>query len=180
MNIFYLDSDPQKCAEYHCDKHVVKMIVEYAQLLSTAHRVLDGDEYVDYTTSNRKIKRYRLKGDVEDVIYKASHVNHPSNIWTRTSSSNYKWLFKLWYELCLEYKRRYHKEHATYIKLNQLLQYYPKNIEIGELTPIALAMPDDVKDKCPIKSYRKFYNVYKKDFAIWKNAPIPSWFVPAS
>ena len=55
MNIFYLDNDPIKSAELHCDKHVVKMIIEYAQLMSTAHRVLDGELYEDRTANNRRI-----------------------------------------------------------------------------------------------------------------------------
>ena len=54
MNIFYLDRHPKICAEYHCDKHTVKMIIEYAQLMSTAHRVLDGEEYYDKTSNGRK------------------------------------------------------------------------------------------------------------------------------
>ena len=61
MNIFYLNKDPKICAEQHCDKHVVKMIVEYAQLLSTAHRVIDGEEYEDRSKNNRKIKRWNSR-----------------------------------------------------------------------------------------------------------------------
>ena len=79
MNIFYLDEDPTKCAELHCDKHVCKMIIEYAQLLSTAHRVLDGKPYVSQTLGGRRIQRWEHPNYVmENVLYKASHVNHPS------------------------------------------------------------------------------------------------------
>ena len=81
MNIFYLDPDPRTCAEMHCDKHVVKMIIEYAQLMSTAHRVIDGTEYTDMTANGRRIKRWRLDDDRESILYKASHINHPSAIW---------------------------------------------------------------------------------------------------
>ena len=76
MNRFVLDLDPKVAAEYHCNKHVVKMIIEYAQLMSTAHRMLDGKEYVD-NSSGRKIKRWRLNDHIDSMIYKASHVNHP-------------------------------------------------------------------------------------------------------
>ena len=87
MNIFYLDTNPIKAAELHCDKHVVKMIIEYAQLMSTAHRVLDGELYEDRTANNRRIKRWRLNNnDMENVVYKASHINHPSAIWTRANA----------------------------------------------------------------------------------------------
>ena len=68
MNIFYLDNDPVKCAEMHCDKHIVKMIIEYAQLMSTAHRMLDGKHYID-DSSGRRIQRWRLQdGDMDAVI----------------------------------------------------------------------------------------------------------------
>ena len=81
MNIFYLNEQPQPCAEMHCDKHVVKMIIEYAQLLSTCHRVLDGEEYYDKTANGRRIKRWKMDDPfMEACLYKASHVNHPSNI----------------------------------------------------------------------------------------------------
>ena len=82
MNIFYLDRDPKTCAEMHCDKHVVKMIIEYAQLMSTAHRILDGDPYVSQTLGGRRIQRWKhpIK-KMENTLYKASHVKHPSNLW---------------------------------------------------------------------------------------------------
>ena len=79
MNIFYLDKDPKTCAEMHCDKHVVKMIIEYAQLMSTAHRVLDGDPYVSQTLGGRRIQRWKHPiAKMEKTLYKASHVKHPS------------------------------------------------------------------------------------------------------
>ncbi len=96
MNLFYLDEDLDKCAQYHVDKHVVKMIVEYAQLLSTAHRMLDGIEYTDYSKNNRKIKRYRLENpNADKVIYKACHYNHPSAVWVRENKLHYQWLYRL-------------------------------------------------------------------------------------
>ena len=100
MNIFYLDRDPKICAEMHLDKHVVKMIIEYAQLMPTAHRVIDGDEYYDLTANGRKIKRWRLNDNREQVLMKASHISHPSNIWARQNDSNYTWLYQMWYALC--------------------------------------------------------------------------------
>ena len=93
MNIFYLDRDPRICAEMHLDKHCVKMIIEYAQLMSTAHRVLDGTEYYDKTANNRKIKRWRLPDERESRLMKASHVNHPSGVWVRANVANYRWLW---------------------------------------------------------------------------------------
>ena len=78
MNIFYLHEDPDVSAKMHCDKHVVKMIIEYAQLMSTAHRILDGEEYEGRTKIGRRIRRWKHPNkNVENTIYKASHINHP-------------------------------------------------------------------------------------------------------
>ena len=96
MNIFYLDRHPIKAAQMMCDKHVVKMILESAQILSTAHRVLDGDDYAD---------QYGL--------YKIAHKNHPSTIWARSGGLNYLWLYDHMRGLMQEYTYRYGKIHAT-------------------------------------------------------------------
>ena len=90
MNIFYLDKNPTKCAQYHCDKHVCKMVIEVAQLLCTSHW-MSGSE----------------------APYRKTHVNHHSNKWVRESLSNYKWLCELGMELCKEYTYRYGKIHKT-------------------------------------------------------------------
>ena len=81
VNIFYLSAYPDQCAEMHNNSHCSKMIIEYAQLMSTAHRVLDGTEYYGRTKNNRKIKRWKLNSELEHILYKASHINHPSGIW---------------------------------------------------------------------------------------------------
>ena len=97
MNIFYLDNDPDACAEQHCDKHVVKMCIEYAQLLSTAHRVIDGNEWEGRTVNGRRVKRYFLEDPLmNENVYKACHVNHPSAKWVRDSRENYNWLYDMW------------------------------------------------------------------------------------
>jgi len=176
MNIFYLDEDPKVCAQLHCDKHVVKMIIEYAQLMSTAHRVLDGEMYVDRTANGRRIKRWRLSNtEDEKLIYKASHINHPSGIWTRTSKENYKWLFELWCQLCLEYTHRYRKRHLTDEKLFHILAKFPKNLPDGPLTKMAQAMPDDVKTEDSIVAYQDYYKKYKRQIARWTDRPIPEF-----
>ena len=153
MNIFHLDNDPVKAAQMMCDKHVVKMIVEYAQLMSTAHRVLDGELYLDKTKNGRNIKRWRVDGAArEELLYKASHVNHPSNIWTRKSSDNYRWLYKHFRALCKEYTRRYGKVHMTEEKLKGQLWFSPRNIDqFTPLTEFAQAMPDSCKKDDPVQ-----------------------------
>ena len=180
MNIFYLDRQPKACAEMHLDKHVVKMIIEYAQLMSTAHRVLDGEEYYDLTANNRKIKRWRLKDDREAKLMKASHVNHPSNVWARANHLNYKWLYEMWVHLLDEYTYRYGKVHAC-ARLKDDLAKLPEKIPVGlsetEPTP---AMPDDCKiTNNSLASYHKYYNEKKTRFARWTKRPAPNWYIPA-
>ncbi len=188
MNIFYLDPDPKTCAEYHCDKHTCKMIIEYAQLMSTAHRVLDGDEYTDLTANGRRIKRWRLPDSRENLLYKASHMNHPSAIWCRENRKNYIWLYQMWYHLLQEYTYRYGKTHLC-AKLVESLAEWPMNIPNGEFFAPTPAMPVDLKvmaeNPVPgrkydsLKSYHKYYIQEKVRFAKWKNRNIPEWFANA-
>jgi len=180
MNIFYLDRDPKTCAEYHCDKHVVKMIIEYAQLMSTAHRILDGQEYTDLTANGRKIKRWRLPDEREQRLMKASHINHPSNVWARANHLNYKWLYEMWVHLLDEYTYRYGKVHAC-ARLKDDLAKLPEKIPLGlqetEPTP---AMPDDCKiPNNVLASYHKYYNEKKTRFARWTKRSTPNWYIPA-
>ena len=177
MNIFYLHHDPEICVKMHNDKHCVKMIVEYAQLLSTAHRVLDGEEYYDKTKNGRRIKRWRMNDNfMEQGLMKASHVNHPSNKWLRQSKANYEWLFDLWLELLDEYTHRYGKIH----KCTERMPYFasaPKNIPDVPFTEPAQAMPEDVKrGDSAIIAYRNYYIFYKQRMAKWTNRPIPNWW----
>ena len=104
MNIFYLHKDPVESAKLHCDKHVCKMIIEYAQMLSTAHRMLDGKEYISQTLGGRRIKRWKHpNSNMEGVLYKASHINHPSAIWVRESIENYFQMYKLYMAVLAEF-----------------------------------------------------------------------------
>ena len=178
MNIFYLDHDPQICAEMHNNKHCVKMILEYAQLLSTAHRVLDGNR-VEIFGIRRKTIIYTLDDYRDGELYKATHINHPSAIWCRKTHQNYMWLAQLLEELCYEYTHRYGKIHKVEREsLMMLLKAsLPKNIPIGPFTGPTPAMPDDVKvvgDS--LASYRNYYNKNKTHLADWKNRPVPQWF----
>ena len=143
MNLFYLDTKPTTCAKLHCDKHVVKMIIEYAQLMSTAHRMLDGVEYMDKTKNGRNIRRWRLDGAYKEaMIYKASHINHPTAIWTRQSKGNYEYLYRLFCALCDEYTHRYGKVHKTDELLRDILVDTPDNLPDGRFTAPPPAMPD--------------------------------------
>ena len=152
MNIFFLDFDTKKCAEYHCDKHVVKMILETAQLLCSAHWVIGSE-----------------------APYKLSHKNHPCSIWVRESLSNYLYLCDLGLELCEEYTYRYGKRHKSQDVIEWCLTNKP-NISDTEFTEPPKAMPDEYKVNNVVESYRNYYIGAKKDFAKWKNRNIPEWF----
>jgi hypothetical protein len=190
MNIFYLDPDPKTCAEMHISKHVVKMIIEYAQLMSTAHRVLDGTQYTDLTANGRRIQRWRMSDPVmESTLYKASHINHPSAIWCRENKENYVWLYRMWFYLLQEYTYRYGKQHEC-AKLRAALYLTPENISNSAFFAPTPAMPIDLKilAEKPIlgrkydslKSYRNYYIKDKIRFASWRgkvNSRItPDWF----
>jgi hypothetical protein len=176
MNIFYLDNHPRSCAEMHNDKHCVKMIIEYAQLMSTAHRILDGVEYTDLTANGRKIKRWRLPDDREQSLMKASHINHPSAVWARDSDINYIWLYNMWRWLLAEYTHRYDKVHAC-ARLETVLSKTPSNIKIGFFTEPTPAMPDEYKvPDNSIASYRSYYINSKSHLAKWKKRQIPEWY----
>ena len=176
MNIFYLHYDTKKCAEMHVDKHCVKMILEYAQLLSTAHRVLDGRESITLSLSGRKKKVWTIDDHRNNVLYSATHINHPSAIWVRQSLENYQWLYSMFRDLIQEYNYRYGKVHKCSMLLSEL-QYPPNNIPkdkpFTEPTP---AMPDHYKVAGDsISSYKNYYLGDKQRMFSWKNRPTPSW-----
>lgn len=178
MNIFYLDSDPKIAAQMHCDKHCVKMITEYAQLLSTAHRILDGTEYIERTANNRSIKRWKLTDkEMDSTLYRSTHANHPSAVWARQSTQNYEFLYELYTELAKEYTKRYHKNHRAYELPKDLLKNPPMKCEDDEFTEPPPAMPEHCKvSNDSVTSYRNYYLMEKTSFARWKFTKEPLWY----
>ena len=179
MNIFYLDNNQRKCAEMHNDKHCVKMILEYAQLLSTAHRVLDGTETYGLTKTGRKVRRWQLDGALDNTLYSATHINHPSAVWVRYSPENYMWLAEMLEELCNEYTYRYGKVHKVQRDglMQALKNNFPNNFKNSGFTEPTPAMPDDVKvPGDSIASYHNYYIKNKTHLANWKKRNIPEWY----
>lgn len=175
MNIFYLHEDPQICAQYHVDKHCVKMIVETCQLLSTAHRVLDGKEMLGHTVTGRKAKRWTLPDFRERTLYHATHVNHPSAIWARASKANYKWLHALLMELLKEYTYRYEKTHKC-TEIAEALATIPNSIPDLPFTEPTPAMPEEYKvTGNSIQSYHNYYNGEKVRMFAWKKRNVPTF-----
>lgn len=159
MNIFVLASDPEECARYHCDKHVVKMVVEYAQLLSTAH--------------------HHFKSPWEEGVYRQTHQNTPCPLWVEESADNYVWLYRVFMHLCDEYTHRYGKVHLTDHKMRNILMNIPHrpNMWYG-ITPHPLVMPEKYWTDCAVESYRNFYRGDKVHFARWTKRETPKWMYP--
>ena len=139
MNIFYLDKCPDKAARLQYNKHVVKMILESAQMLCTAHHC------------------YGDKDQVENVPYKQAHLNHPSTVWTRRSKSTYMWLYNHMMALGDEYTKRYGKIHLSITKCKDFLAIPPRHIQGDDWCRPPQAMPDEYKDKCSIQAYWNYY-----------------------
>ena len=180
MNLFILDKDPVKAAQLQCDKHVVKMIVESAQMLSTAHRMLDGHETRRPSKSGKTMSKYwELFDEREHVLYKAVHMHHPCTVWTMKTNDNYKWHYEHFVALCDEYQYRYGKVHGTDKLLRDVLAATPRNIPIGYLTkqPLAMKSNPECMFEDVVKSYRAFYQTKQSRFKMaWTCRPIPEWF----
>jgi hypothetical protein len=151
MNIFKLDESPVVSAKYACDKHVVKMILESAQMLCSV----------------------QPEGTAP---YKRSFYNHPCTKWVRESARNYEWLLLHAYALCDEYTSRYGKVHKTEAVIEWCDNNRPELPNI-EMTEQPTCMPDYCKTDSVVESYRKYYISEKSSFAKWKDGNIPSWFV---
>lgn len=175
MNLFLLSWNIAECAAYHCDKHVVKMILELTQMLFCAHIVSGSD-----------------LSDIPVPKYKKTHESHPVSIWVRETLSNYYFTACLGLQLCNEYTRRYSKYdkdgNIKEVKIHscqQCLQWLlsnPPAIPQGVITEPAVAMYDGLKVYVngkldPVASYRNCYNKEKSRFAKWKMGGVPQWYI---
>jgi len=151
VNIFHLDSNLELCAQYHCDKHVVKMLVEYAQLLCTAVNLHGGS-----------------------APYRVTHKNHPCSIWVRESLENWMWLRDLSIALHKEYTHRYGKQHKSGLVAAALVP--PDLPQIGFTSP-PMAMPESYQQDDYVQAYRAYYVHEKSQIASWRNRERPKWFV---
>lgn len=153
MNIFYLSNNPADAAKQHCDKHVVKMILETAQILTSVQH------------------RY---GNLE-TTYKSTHKNHPSTLWAGDSTFHYMWLWKLGIELCIEYTLRYGKVHKTQALLENELCAPPGTMPSNGWVPPPKCMPDEYKVEDTVESYRNYYRGAKAYMAVWKYSDKPTF-----
>jgi len=184
MNIFVLDESPITSAEMMCDKHVVKMPVETAQMLSTVHRFLDGKQTHFKSKNGRNLKTWtHLTDSVEynpngPVLYRSTMINHPCTVWARQTMGNYDWLVRHGLALCSEYTRRYDKIHGSQKVIEWCRENMPKKISPSiYLTEFAQAMPDQYRVKYDaVSAYRNYYIGEKERFATWTNRDIPEWW----
>lgn len=148
MNIFVLDNDPVTAASYQCDKHIVKMPLESAQLLSTA----------------------------VSTTYKRTHINHPCAVWVRQSKSNFYWLVRHGIALCDEYERRYNRVHKSLKVIRLCYMLGHSLVDVG-LTPFVQAIPDVFRQADTVQAYRNYYKFGKSEIAAWDHSPVPYWMV---
>ena len=165
MNLFVLDLDHKKAAEYHPDQHVGKLLLENFQTLSTAHREIDGDE------------------NVNPIHYRKSHLNHPVSKFVRETVDNYLWSFELARYLSEEFTYRTGKVHLSWEKLGKILATPPKGLTKTGLTEFCQCFPDEYKvEGDPVQGYRNYFNgekqILQKRPAQWKKRDIPYWFKP--
>lgn len=162
MNIFYLDHDPREAARMHCDQHVRKMMLEYAQILSTVIHL------------NAKSRRW-----IGDKLYKPTHVHHPVVLWTRSTLGHYDWLYLLWNNLHDEYIYRFGKKHKSFVDLNDLLSdapFYYTSLSL-DFTPPPQVMPSRYRQEFTTLAYREYYIHEKSRFAVWTKREPPEWFL---
>lgn len=172
MNIFILHKSPIIAAKMMCDKHVVKMPLETAQLLSNVFSVA------------LKIKNPFVSIINQSILapYKITHVNHPCSIWARYSKANFDWLVTHGKELCKEYTFRYHKKH----KSEEVIDWCNSNkdflvFSLTDMQDFIQALPDQYKCSDAVKAYRKYYLKEKMRFAKWKKGRCPpGWVIKSS
>ena len=151
MNIFVLHRNPVTAAQMACDKHVIKMILESAQMLCTVAHA-HGFE----------------------APYRATHKKHPCTLWAARSKANWQWLIDHAMGLCTEYTKRYGKIHKSQKHIEWCKSLAIRLPSFG-LTPFAQAMPEQYKNPCVVKAYRAYYRGEKAAFATWKTQT-PKWW----
>ncbi len=166
MNIYILDQDPAKAAIMQCDKHVVKMPLEAAQMMASAmrhHGCTDID--MPLTKSGKP--------------YGNAHPHHPCTLWAGERRANFNWLGWHGMALCGEYTHRYGKIHACEAAIRHMLKFDDRIPSMNTLrhSRFTQALPDACKMKSPIEAYRRYYINFKDHIAKWdRGRPAPEWW----
>jgi len=168
VNIFVLDYEPELAAMWLCDKHVVKMPVESAQMMASAlrrHGATDDD--MPLTKSG--------------TPYRGGYKHHPCTVWAGECQANFWWLFRHAREICRQYSLRYNKVHAceyAILSMGDRLCTLPgrtKNLSLLSRTDFVQAMPDELKRDCPVEAYRNYYRIAKRSIAKYRLGNAPEW-----
>ena len=174
MNLFILSLLQKQIAEWMFDSHIVKIILEAVQVLSTAKRLVDPDDPICSPT--RPLQ--------EPQLYKIAHKNHPVTIWVRQSQQNYIWTLILVYEMHKEWRYRFghtkEEYHKSFLVAGQLLKHMPSADKFPQqgLTPFAQAMPEEYKvPGDPVKAYQQYYMSPQKSHLLkWTKRERPEFF----
>lgn len=157
MNIFYLSESPKRAARYHCDKHIVAMPKESAQMICTNLRAMG----------------------VQNVPYRSTHANHPCTVWARDTRENFEFLCELMYYQSEEYTKRYERVHKSFQVVKPFLtSRYLKVFPVGRFEEPPQCMPELFRKESTVLAYRNFYNKDKYRFAQWRYSEVPYWFNP--
>jgi len=198
MNIFYLDQNPYMAAEYHSDKHCVKMILETAQILMTNYHKFQGYDKKKEFTEDYIMNHFAEFPRQEDGIpkpYGMTHINHPSTIWARSSIGNFMYTLRLGQHLCVVYESRYKKQHACgpiFKWIEDRIANIMRHLGEWDITTPALAMPKELHNENyvnqllksvntavtkskSVNAYRAYYIFYKKDINVWAHSDKPLW-----
>ncbi len=180
MNVFVLDLDPQKCAEYHCNKHLVKMITEHNQILGSiayTARGINRKKEITPQFVNFHFQGFpRKHADGSPNPYGIGYVNHPCTKWAAASEFNYDWLCRLNILMCKEYTLRYKKVHAGQAITEWYMKNFPVNVPAVPMTKFPQAMPEDCKNEDTVTAYRNYYIKHKAQFAKWPADRVPHWW----
>lgn len=174
MNIFFLSLDPRQAAAWHCDRHVVKMLLESTQLLWTAWHLLASDD------DRKQLLSAPCAQSSGQPGYRPTHKNHPCAIWTRASTGNYRWLVALARSLAAEYHFRWPaaQQHACEAHVEWLATHEPAGLPAGQLTMPALAMPPPYKiSPSPTACYKAYYTGQKQErgLLVYTRRELPHW-----
>ena len=155
MNIFFLDKNPAKAAGMLCDKHVVRMTLETAQMLCTV--------------------AHRHGSDPAQIPYKPTHKNHPCTLWAGDSFNNWIWLINHGYAIAKEYTKRYGKVHKSFNVIEWCADFSNTPLQHNNTKP-PLCMPDAFKMNNHVDAYRAYYES-KASFASWTHpGAVPYWW----
>lgn len=183
MNIFVLHEDPKIAAQMHCERHILKMIIEHTQMMAAAYYSTIGISRKKQIPDNQEAVNNLFRGfprkdeNGNDRPYSISHVNHPCTVWTRSSLTNFYWLLDCTKALCEEFTHRYKGKHSVEFIVDWMYQNPPK-LEDQGLTPFAQAMPEFYKSENAVEAYRKYY-AFKTTYmrVNWKlEERIPHWW----